>query len=262
MTLVEQAKRPVVLKPRDAATLIIIDGSRRRPRVLMGRRHTRQVFMGDMFVFPGGRYEPDDRRMSAAGALHQTVEARLLERCRGPAPDRPRALALTAVRETFEETGLVIGTKDYGTPENVPPSWSEFARQEAFPELDGLHFVARAITPPGRSRRFDTRFFAVSAKAIVGECPGFVGPDSEFVEIAWVSFAEAERLPLPDITRIILAELERRLEAGLAYGAPVPFFYMSRGKPRRDELTALSPDAFLMDRRAADEGLASSERQV
>ena len=240
MTLLERPKRAAVLKPRDAATLIIIDGSRRRPRVLMGRRHSRQVFMGDMFVFPGGRYEPDDRRMSAAGSLHHTVEARLLERCRAISADRPRALALTAIRETFEETGLVIGTKDYGVPAKVPPSWSDYAQQAAFPELDGLHFIARAITPPGRTRRFDTRFFAVSAKAIVAECPGFVGPDSEFVEIAWVSFAEAAKLNLPDITRTILVELERRLAAGLPHSAPVPFYHAERGKIRRDELIAMS----------------------
>jgi 8-oxo-dGTP pyrophosphatase MutT (NUDIX family) len=240
MTLLERPKRATVLKPRDAATLIIIDGSRRRPRVLMGRRHSRQVFMGDMFVFPGGRYEPDDRRMSAAGALHHTVEARLLERCRATSADRPRALALTAIRETFEETGLVIGTKDYGAPDKAPPSWSGYAQQAAFPELDGLHFIARAITPPGRTRRFDTRFFAVSAKAIVAECPGFVGPDSEFVEIAWVTFAETAKLNLPDITRTILVELERRLAAGLPYSAPVPFYHAERGKVRRDELIAAS----------------------
>ncbi|CAH1671344.1 NUDIX hydrolase [Chelatococcus asaccharovorans] len=238
-TLVTEPPKAQVMRPRDAATLIILDSNRRKPRFLMGRRHSRQVFMADLFVFPGGAFEADDRRMSAVGTLDRMMEARLLERSQRRAADHPRALALTAIRETFEETGLLIGSKDYGAPDNAPPAWGAFASNGVIPELEGLHFVARAITPPGRSRRFDTRFFAVRDTAIAQEVPGFVGPDAEFVEVTWVTFAEAEKLALPEITRIILNELALRLKAGLPHAAPVPMFYQSRGKRLRDELVAL-----------------------
>ncbi|CAH1673383.1 MAG: NUDIX hydrolase [Chelatococcus sp.] len=227
-----------VLRPRDSATLIILDGNRRKPRFLMGRRHSRQAFMADLFVFPGGACEAADRHMSAVGALDRMIEARLMERSRSRATDHPRTLALTAIRETFEETGLLLGTKDYGAPDNAPASWNGFADNGVIPELEGLYFVARAITPPGRSRRFDTRFFVVHDTAIAHEVPGVVGPDAEFVETTWVSFEETEKLALPDITRIILGELALRLKAGLPHAAPVPMFYQSRGKHRRDELVA------------------------
>jgi 8-oxo-dGTP pyrophosphatase MutT (NUDIX family) len=88
-----------------------------------------------------------------------------------------------------------------------------------------VQFVGRAITPPRRPKRFDTRFFAIDREAIALEDPGFVGPDKELVELAWVEVEEARQLDLPPITVVMLEELERRAEDGFGHDLPVPFYY-------------------------------------
>ena len=85
----------------------------------MGKRHEGHAFMPGKFVFPGGRVEPEDRRMAAAGALDPHVEDKLNLRVPRPSPGFARAIALAAIRETFEETGLAIGVGDYGAPEDA-----------------------------------------------------------------------------------------------------------------------------------------------
>ena len=175
----------------------------------MGLRQRAQ-FMPEIRA-PGGRIELGDRSMPAAGALAARAEAALMARVRRPSPTRARALALAAIRETYEE-GLLLGTREYGAPEKVPDGpWSAFAEHGVFPELESLQVIARAITPPGRPKRFDTRFLAVDRAAIAHEVPGLVGPNSELTELAWVTIAEATRLDLPSITRSILQELEARI---------------------------------------------------
>lgn len=225
------------VRPKDASTLIIVDRKGRHPKLLMGRRHAGHRFMPGKFVFPGGRVEDADRRMVAAGALEPKVEERLLMHMQRPSPSRARALALAGIRETFEETGLLLGTKEHGqpeAPENGP--WAEFAARGVFPELEPLQFIARAITPPGRTKRFDTRFFAVDATAIAARVEGVVGPDSELVELCWVEMDEAQRLDLPNITRVVVEELRARIAAGMPIWRPVPFFHTRNRKVRRDEL--------------------------
>jgi len=224
------------LRPVDAATLILIDRKAKNPKVLMGKRHERHKFMPGKFVFPGGRIEAGDRSMTVAGALHPRAEQALMARVTRPSTQRSRALALAAIRETFEETGLLLGTKDYGGPENVPESWTSFEEHGVFPDLEALHFIGRAITPPKRVKRFDTRFFAADRTAIADEVENIVGPDSELVELAWVTFDQARKLDLPPITAVILNELKARIEAGFGPHLPVPFFYQNRGHFVREEL--------------------------
>jgi 8-oxo-dGTP pyrophosphatase MutT (NUDIX family) len=224
------------LRPVDAATLIVIDRKGKHPKVLMGKRHEGHKFMPGKFVFPGGRIEAGDRAMIVAGALHPRAELALMSRVTRPSAQRSRALALAAIRETFEETGLLLGTKDYGSPEDVPESWSAFQERGVFPDLEELHFIGRAITPPKRVKRFDTRFFAVDRTAIADEVEGVVSPDSELVEITWVTISQARKLDLPPITAVILSELEARITAGFGHQLPVPFFYQKRGHFVREEL--------------------------
>lgn len=225
------------LRPKDAATLIVIDRKGRKPKVLMGRRHDGHKFMPGKYVFPGGRIEPGDRLMPVAGSLDPVVEERLVKRVQRPNLMRARALALAAIRETFEETGLMLGTTDYGAPTTSQGGpWGEFAAAGVFPDLEAMHFVARAITPPGRTKRFDTRFFAADRSDICHEVPGVVGPDSELTELAWVDLPSARKLDLPAITRAILADLEARLDAGFAHRLPVPFYYQRHGRFLREDL--------------------------
>ncbi|WP_428833756.1 NUDIX hydrolase [Methylorubrum populi] len=229
--------RPAPLRPRDAATLIVLDRSRKRLKVLMGRRHAGLAFMGGKFVFPGGRIELSDRQMPVAGALSQRADDAL----RAKLPRAPhhlgRSLALAAIRETYEETGLLIGTRDYGAPDTVPEgAWQAFAKEGVMPDLEALHLVARAITPPKRPRRFDTRFFVVDRKAVAAERPGIVGPDSELTELAWVDLDAARKLDLPRITRVILDDLEAAAAAGFPPYRPIPFYFERHGKGLREEI--------------------------
>ena len=214
------------VRPRDAATLIVIDRSTKMPKLLMGKRHHGHKFMPGKFVFPGGGIEKHDRQMVVAGALEPAVEKRLMQRVQRPTMSRARALALAAIRETFEETGLLIGSKDYGMPDRAPEGpWADYARHGVFPHLEDLHMVARAITPPRRPKRFDARFFAVDRTAIVDEVTGVIGPDSELTELVWVPMDEAKHLDLPPVTAVILLELADRIEAGFGHHLPVPFYH-------------------------------------
>jgi 8-oxo-dGTP pyrophosphatase MutT (NUDIX family) len=198
-------------RPRDSATLILIDRSGPVPKVLLGRRHARHAFMPDVFVFPGGRVDPADRRAAAITPLDAQVEARLLRAVKRPSASKARAIALAAVRETFEETGLLLGTMT-----------------DAGPVLDlaGLHFIARAITPPRRPRRYDSRFFAADVAGIRHRVEGITGPDAELTELVWLPIAEAKNLDMPAITGVALEELEARIAGGLGNDVPVPFYRM------------------------------------
>ena len=97
------------LRPRDSATLILIDRSEPVPKVLLGRRHERHRFLPGKFVFPGGRVEARDRHMATAAALHMRDSEHLMRRVRHPSPAKATSFALAAIRETYEETGLMLG---------------------------------------------------------------------------------------------------------------------------------------------------------
>ena len=220
------------LRPRPAATLIVIDRSRRGFKLLMGRRNPGLAFMGGKFVFPGGRIEPYDRLMPVAGALSHRAEAALAAQVARPSPSLGRTLALAAIRETYEETGLLLGTRAYGAPVSVPEAttWRVFREEGVLPDLEALHLVARAITPPGRPRRFDTRFFVTDRRRVASERSGIVGPAAELTELVWVGPDEARRLDLPRITRAVLDDLEAAVDAAFAPHRPIPFYFERYGK--------------------------------
>ena len=231
------ARASPTLRPRDAATLIVLDRSGAMPKVLMGKRHSGHKFMPGKFVFPGGGVEPGDRAMNVAGALHGLIEAKLVARVTGGSISRARALALAAIRETYEETGLAIGVNDMGTPDNPPAGvWAAFAAHGIFPSLEGLHFIARAITPPGRTKRFDARFFAIDAREIVHRVDGLITAESELVELVWQPLDQVQNLDLPRITSMVLKELEARIAAGFGHHLPVPFFFEKNRRSFREEL--------------------------
>jgi 8-oxo-dGTP pyrophosphatase MutT (NUDIX family) len=224
------------LRPQDAATLILIDHSGPLSKVLLGKRHHGHKFMPGKYVFPGGRVEPADRLMPTARPLDRHAEQRLMRAVKRPSPDKARALALAAIRETYEETGLLLGaqTRDASgaPPAVVPPAvtppgpWSAFGQARILPDLATIHFIARAITPPRRPKRFDTRFFAADTRTIAHRVDGMIGPDAELVELVWMPIAQARQLDMPAITAVVLEELELRIAAGLGHDLPVPFYQM------------------------------------
>ena len=223
-------------EPRDAATLMLIDRSGPKPKVLLGRRHDSHKFMPGKFVFPGGRIESLDAQMTAVSELHPATQTKLCERVALPSAEFARSLALAAVREMAEETGLLLGVKRDEAPASPGEIWAEFAKRKVHPDLGQLHFIARAITPPKRPKRFDTRFFTADASAIADTIEGVVGPDSELVELTWVPIEEAAHLDMPTITGVVLEELGNRVLAGMAHELPVPFYYMQDQKFFRELL--------------------------
>lgn len=224
------------LRPRDAATVVIVDQSNPSPRVLMGRRHSKQVFMPGKFVFPGGRVDGSDSRIIASGDLHATDMQRLLHDMKGRASDaRARALALAAIRETFEETGLVLGKADTNaTPEPLPsPSWQTYFAQSATPDLGGMALMARAITPPKRPRRYDTRFFVTTTDHALTDIQS---GDGELSDLQWFTTDEALNLDIPPITRVIIEDLMDRLKQGsvLDRTTKIPYYFQQHGTFRRE----------------------------
>ena len=223
------------VRPRDAATLILLDHSGGKAKVLLGRRHEGHKFMPGKFVFPGGRVEPSDRAMIAAKPLDSVIEEKLGARLRRPSLRFARAIALAAIRETFEETGLALGVSERA-PQAPAGAWARFAETNVTPALDGLEFIARAITPPRRPKRFDTRFLVADAKLIRHQEPGIIRPDAELVELVWMPLEEAAALDMPAITRIVLKELDAAMKGGMDKHRPRPFFYERNRVWRRDEL--------------------------
>ncbi len=207
------------LRPKDAATLLVVHNGP-RPAVLMGRRAPGHVFMAAKWVFPGGRIERADFTAAAASELNPDSASRL--QADVPAR-RARALALAAVRETFEETGLLLARP--APPARTAGPWGEFRAAGALPDLEPLRYVARAVTPPGRTRRFDARFFMADADALLDPEP--TAGSGELDEIAWLPLDEARGLDLPAITRFVLGEVQERLTRP---DRPVPYVRFVRGR--------------------------------
>jgi 8-oxo-dGTP pyrophosphatase MutT (NUDIX family) len=206
------------------------------PKVLLGKRHQRHKFMPGRFVFPGGRVDPIDKLMPVARPLDSHAQAHLMKRVQRASAAKAQAFALAAVRETFEETGLLLGVR---SPEAVKVSngpWAAFAEARILPDLGALHFIGRAITPPGRPRRFDARFFTADATAIAHRIEGVTGPDAELTELVWMSLAEAKQLDMPAVTGVMMEELDARIADGFGHDLPVPFYSMPRGRFRRELL--------------------------
>lgn len=222
MSEVEAAKAPV--KPpriRDAATMIIVRQHRGEPKVLMGERSSGHVFFPHHYVFPGGRVDRADGYVKPATDLRPDVLERLTQAC---TERRARALAMAAVRETFEEAGLVIGSPA-AKPQRPPKGWEAFFATGNAPCLENLSFVYRAVTPPGRPRRFNARFFVIDAEHVRGDMDRDDQGDGELLKLKWFRFADAYDLKIRPITAMALREIEARIASGNLHDPdrPVPW---------------------------------------
>ncbi len=236
MNAVERDLSHPYIRPKDAATLILVDRSGATPKVLLGKRHARHKFMPGRYVFPGGRVDPEDRLMPFARPLHEQAEAQLMKRLQRASAAKARAFALAAIRETFEETGLLVGIRHEEPAKTPNGPWSAFAAAKFLPDLSVLRFVGRAITPPGRNRRFDARFFTADASAVAHRIEGVTGPDAELVELVWMTLDEAKQLDMPAVTGVMLEELDARIADGFGHDLPVPFYQHPRGRFVRELL--------------------------
>ncbi len=190
--------------PYPAATLIVHRGN----QILLGLRSHHHVFMPHVYVFPGGRLDAADRQLQVRHKLPDLDLARL-----GNSVDSAtaQALALTAIRETFEETGLRIAHRTPNAQTDVD-GWTSFHRGGFEPAVDQLSYFARAITPPGSKRRFDARFFLVDASFAHGHLRG----NGELEDLRWVELARIDELKTAPVTSLVLELLKCRLGPGEA----------------------------------------------
>jgi 8-oxo-dGTP pyrophosphatase MutT (NUDIX family) len=210
------------VRPKSAATVMIIRRDGPKPRVLMGRRHGGHSFMPDRWVFPGGRIDRADYRAPFATDLKPDVQAVFDAHLK---PGKGRALALAAIRETWEEAGLLLAKAAPARPAAGP--WRPFVEQGALADLEALDVVARAITPPMVGKRFDTWFLLADAERLMSlERQADCG---ELDEIAWVDFDEAQTLPLPSVTRMMIRESVERMKDP---SRPKPFMRFKAGAMR------------------------------
>jgi 8-oxo-dGTP pyrophosphatase MutT (NUDIX family) len=172
------------VRAKHAASLIVLRFVDDEPHMLMGMRGAKHRFMPNRLVFPGGRVDRADHTARFATPLPQATETALRKNTN---PSLARALAAAAARELLEETGLTLGHP---------------------PRMDGLHYLARAVTPPGLPIRFNARFLLVEEKHVSGE----LGGDGELEGLRFYGMTEALALQLALPTRRVLERLKAWLE--------------------------------------------------
>jgi 8-oxo-dGTP pyrophosphatase MutT (NUDIX family) len=217
-----------IAHPVDAAGLVLIRSGADGPEVLLGRRHRRAGFLPDIYVVPGGRVDAGDLPPSGfAEDLHPRVAAQLRTGGRGRPP---LAFARAAIRETFEETGLLLAGD--GVPATMAadaPIWRAFGVQNCRPAFDALDFVCRAITPTYSRRRYNTRFFLADG----GRAYGTIAGDGELEDLNWWPVAELPRLTIVDVTEFVLTEALRRWHRRTPVGSEPPRLFCYRGDRAR-----------------------------
>lgn len=222
---------------RDAATVLLLRRTSAGASVLMGMRGAQAVFMPSKYVFPGGAVDAADATAPLAKPLGQIHAARLRAEPRpGTNPD-PHAIAAAALRELAEETGQLIGVKDAQAS-----AWPGYAEAGLGADASSLIYIFRAITPPGRPRRFDAHFFAADAASLTSDPDDFSRACDELSHLHWVPLPEVRALNLPFITEVVMAELAE-LAGSVDYDAPlpvpdtVPFFDNRENRPRFAQIT-------------------------
>lgn len=213
---------------RDAATVILVRTDGPAPAVLMGQRGEGAAFMPSKYVFPGGALDKGDAGVPLAGGLRASCEARL-DLPPGTA-GRGVAFAAAAIRELWEETGLRLGIPG-AWPGSPPVDWSDFAATGLLPDASALRFLFRAITPPGRPRRFDARFFLADAAHVAGDLDDFSAASDELSHLHWVPLSQARNLNLPFITEVVLGEAAAHLAEDRLDRDGVAFFDNSTDRP-------------------------------
>jgi 8-oxo-dGTP pyrophosphatase MutT (NUDIX family) len=204
---------------RDAATVIVLRDAATRPRVLMGQRGKTAAFMPSKFVFPGGAVDAVDAEIPFAAPPSEACRAALTNQ----SGEIGLIAAASAVRELWEETGLLLGRPDPRAAHvAAPKGWRGYLATGHLPDASALEFVFRAITPPGRPRRFDARFFLVDAGALASDPDDFSRAEDELSHLQWVPLDEVRGFDMPFITEVVLAELAAKLEGRAHPG--VPFF--------------------------------------
>jgi len=195
----DKARSQTPVTPRDAASLVLLRDGDGSPEVLMGRRPLTARFMPGVYVFPGGAVEEGDFLLRSSLPLRQPVATRLSRKAE---PKLASALAWTAVRETWEETGLMLGGP--GVAEGLPDceALNAFAAHGLTPNLGGLDYLMRAVTPRYVPIRFNTRFFIADGAALAGS----INQLTELEDIGWRRIDTALGLKIVNVTELVLEQ--------------------------------------------------------
>jgi len=204
---------------RNAASIIVLRNRMSKPSVLMGQRGAKAAFMPNKFVFPGGAVDQEDAHIPLVGKINPTCSSNLALKSE---VDHTHALGVAAIRELWEETGLVLGQTGRWS-ETPPNDWQAFAETGHLPDASALQFVFRAVTPPGRPRRFDARFFLIDADALATDIDDFSAASDELSHLQWIALEDVRKFDLPFITEVVLAEVAGRSKE-LAPPETVPMF--------------------------------------
>ena len=208
--------RVAVVRPRDAASLILLRGEGRALAVLAGRRPLHVKFMPGVYVFPGGAIDPPDRNAWSVESGTEALGSKLARSARA------------AMRETWEEAGVLIG-RPGGWP-SAPPARAPIERayleRGLMAAMDLLTYVGRAITPSHSFRRFNTRFFLGDGNDVHGE----PAASDELEDVGWHRVGHEAFASLRDVTRFMLARAIA-LRQGSASGE-APLFYWAKNARR------------------------------
>lgn len=217
------------IRPRHAASLILLKPEGEDGMVLMGQRPSASTFVPDAFVFPGGKLDPSDRHIESPFPL----APKTLEAMRGAvsgADGLSQSLAYASIRETYEETGLLLGRPgSFKGPKEG--TWNQLAHRGLAPDSSELQLLARAITPALSPVRYHARFFVVQARRTIGEPK----PSDELLDVDWYPIREALKLPMIDVTEIILESAWAHLRSGALERGEAPSatpFVRYRGEQR------------------------------
>jgi len=223
MTEKEREKRKALSrapKPRVASTIVLTHGSKENLKILMGQRSSKHDFMPSVYVFPGGRVDRADSYVDYASDLSPRTQT-IMEAAFPPR--KARAVALASVRETYEETSLLLGEQGATTRNVNHPSWDAFRQANLRPSLDGIEVFGRAITPPHRHKRFDAWFFV---KHLDTPSLPQIADSAELLNVGWFTFDEIWELELQRATQMMLKVLQQYL----AYDRPPAHIFFSHAK--------------------------------
>jgi 8-oxo-dGTP pyrophosphatase MutT (NUDIX family) len=213
-------RRRAVVRPRDAASLILLRGEAAEVEILLGRRSARAKFMPGVYVFPGGGIEAPDRLPWSIESGAESLAPKLLYGARA------------ALRETWEEAGVLVGCPAAASPKSASGPAGEAPIERAYraqglaAAIDRLTYVGRAITPSHSSRRFNTRFFVGDGSDVFGE----PRPSEELEDVGWHRLERGLLDGLRDVTRFMLARA-LALRGGAA-GGEAPLFYWAKNARR------------------------------
>jgi 8-oxo-dGTP pyrophosphatase MutT (NUDIX family) len=237
----EDARRPSPVAARDAATVLLVRDAPAGVEVLLLERHRGSRMAPGAHAFPGGRVEPTDAPADAERFCRGLSRDAAAAALRDVAPaERAIGFWVAALREAFEETGLLLACDAAGTPlsPDGPPAERPAAHRgrcrtdpAAFPAMlldedwalatDRMAYWAHWITPEERPVRYDTRFFV--AAAFAGAAP--VPDNQEVVGCRWLTAAgalaqhAAGAITVPMVTQRILGSIADYVTVGAILAA-------------------------------------------